>query len=245
MLKVENVSKKYAKRLPNAIEDINFKVEKGEIFGLLGLNGAGKTTLMKAITGIHDFEGEILINGFSIKKQPIQAKSHFGYIPDNHATFEELTGREYINFMADVYKVSLEDRRARTKHLGDMFQMTEHLDKPIKYYSHGMKQKIAIMGGIIHEPNLWILDEPLVGLDPLSMQKIMQYMKEYVKDGKTIIFSSHILSIVEELCDRVLIINDHTVKGIYDLKTDKVNLKKEFLGIETENQKKEEAKESE
>lgn len=217
MLEIINLSKTYKGQNKPAINKINLSLKPQEIFGILGLNGAGKSTTFKCITGIQDFdEGQVIINNYDLIKEPLKAKKEIGYIPDNHQTFEELTGREYIYFMADVYKVSKKDRDERIKIFSKMFQMEEALDYLINSYSHGMKQKIAIMAGIIHYPKLWILDEPLVGLDIYSMEEIMKFMKEYKKLGNTILFSSHIISIVKDLCDRVAIINQGEIKGIYN-----------------------------
>jgi ABC-2 type transport system ATP-binding protein len=218
MLKITNLTKRYYGSTVDAVKNVSLELVQGEVFGLLGLNGSGKTTTFKAITGIHPFDkGEIIINGYNLVENPIEAKMQLAYIPDNHATFEELTGLEYIKFMADMYKVPFEDRVERTLKLQKLLAMTQHLNKQIKTYSHGMKQKIAIMGGIIHYPNIWILDEPLVGLDPISMEEIKGFILDYAKSGKTVIFSSHILSIVEELCDRVAIIDHGEIKGIYKI----------------------------
>ena len=231
MLKITNLTKRYYGSDVDAVKDVSLELHKGEIFGLLGLNGSGKTTTFKAITGIHPFDaGEIIVNGYNLVEEPIKAKMELAYIPDNHATFEELTGLEYINFMADMYKVSLKDRMSRISNFAELLAMEEHLNKQIKTYSHGMKQKIAIMGGIIHYPNIWILDEPLVGLDPISMHEIKKFLIDYAKSGKTVIFSSHILEIVEELCDRVAIINEGEIKGIYNLE-EKVDLNQIFRDL--------------
>jgi ABC-2 type transport system ATP-binding protein len=231
MLIIKNLTKRYYGSQVDAVKNVSLELHKGEIFGLLGLTGSGKTTTFKAITGIHPFdEGEIIINGYNLKDNPIEAKMELAYIPDNHATFEELTGIEYINFMADMYKVSVRDRIERVAKLEKLLAMSEHLNKQIKTYSHGMKQKIAIMGGIIHYPNIWILDEPLVGLDPISMEEIKSFILDYAKSGKTVIFSSHILSIVEELCDRVAIIDHGEIKGTYQV-DDSINLNKIFQDL--------------
>jgi len=231
MLIIKNLTKRYYGSQVDAVKNVSLELHKGEIFGLLGLNGSGKTTTFKAITGIHPFEeGEIIINGYNLKDNPIEAKMELAYIPDNHATFEELTGIEYINFMADMYKVSVRDRIERVAKLEKLLAMSEHLNKQIKTYSHGMKQKIAIMGGIIHYPNIWILDEPLVGLDPISMEEIKGFIRDYAKSGKTVIFSSHILNIVEELCDRVAIIDHGEIKGTYQV-DDSINLNKIFQDL--------------
>lgn len=228
MLEIKNLSKTYKGALKPAAHNINLKLKPGEIFGFLGLNGAGKSTVFKCVSGVQNYdEGEVYINGFNLAMQPLLAKSHLAYIPDNHATFEELTGREYIYFMADVYQVEKELRDERIAFFAKMFSMESALDLLIKTYSHGMKQKIAIMGGIIHYPKLWILDEPLVGLDPFSMEEIMNFMREYAKAGNTIIFSSHILLIVKELCDRVAIIDGGIIKGNYE-KNEIQNIDKHF-----------------
>ncbi len=217
MLEIKNLTKTYKGSDKPAVNDISLSLRPGEIFGFLGLNGAGKSTTFKCVTGIQSFEkGEIYIDGFDISKEPLEAKKRLGFIPDNHATFEELTGREYIYFMADVYDIDKPTRDERIKKFAEMFHMDHALDNLIKTYSHGMKQKIAIMGGIIHYPKLWILDEPLVGLDPFSMDEIMEFMKVYVKEGNTIIFSSHILLLVKQLCHRVAIIDHGIIKGVFD-----------------------------
>ena len=232
MLTIENLTKVYKGSKKPAVDNISLSLKPGEIFGFLGLNGAGKSTTFKCITGIQSFDqGTITINGYDILKDQLQAKQSLGYIPDNHATFEELTGLEYINFMADVYKVSLEDRTERINKFAKMFNMHEALNTVIKAYSHGMKQKIAIMGGIIHYPKLWILDEPLVGLDTFSMDEIMDFMKSYAKEGNTIIFSSHIMPLVKSLCDRVAIIDHGVIKALFDQKSDIDNIDKHFKEI--------------
>lgn len=221
MLEITNLSKTYKGAKKPAVNKINLTLKPGEIFGFLGLNGAGKSTTFKCITGIQSFdEGTVTINGFDITREPLKAKQSLGYIPDNHATFEELTGLEYINFMADIYQVTKEDREERIKLFAEMFSISHALNTVIKAYSHGMKQKIAIMGGIIHYPKLWILDEPLVGLDTFSMDEIMNFMKQYAKDGNTIIFSSHIMPLVKTLCDRVAIIDHGVIKALFYSKED-------------------------
>ncbi|MCK9234914.1 MAG: ABC transporter ATP-binding protein [Acholeplasmataceae bacterium] len=235
MLKIMNLTKTYKGALKPAVKNINLSLHKGEIFGFLGLNGAGKSTTFKCITGIQTFDaGTIIIDGYDISKEPLKAKQALGFIPDNHATFEELTGREYIYFMADVYQVSKELRDERIKMFAEMFSMTDALDALIKTYSHGMKQKIAIMGGIIHYPKLWILDEPLVGLDPFSMTEIKNFMKDYIKLGNTIIFSSHVLEIVMDLCTRVGIIHNGEIKGFFDTKEDIKNIYSHYEAIKNQ-----------
>jgi len=229
VLEITNLSKTYKGAKKPAVNHINLSLKPGEIFGFLGLNGAGKSTTFKCVTGIQSYDtGTVTINGYDISKEPLKAKQSLAYIPDNHATFEELTGLEYINFMADIYQVSKEDREVRIKKFADMFNMNHALNTVIKAYSHGMKQKIAIMGGIIHYPKLWILDEPLVGLDTFSMDEIMNFMKEYAKEGNTIIFSSHIMPLVKELCDRVAIIDHGVIKALFDKEEDIQRIDKHF-----------------
>ena len=218
MLNVSHLSKRYSGKTVKAVDDLSFQTKEGEIFGLLGLNGAGKSTTFKCIAGILPFdEGKIEICGFDVVKDEIKAKRNFAFIPDNHAVFEGLTGREYINFMADIYEVSESDRNERVARFCEMFEFEKYLDSQIRSYSHGMKQKIAIMGGIIHYPKLWILDEPLLGLDPLSIRQVQDFMRDYVKGGNTIVFSSHILDTVDKLCDRILVIDGGVSKGVFEL----------------------------
>lgn len=232
MLKIEGLTKKYAGTDVPAVNNITLHLKPGEIFGFLGLNGAGKSTTFKCITGIQAFdEGTIMVNGFNIKEEPLKAKAVLGFIPDNHATFEELTGLEYINFMADVYRVNEIDRKERIDKFAEMFKMETALNTVIKSYSHGMKQKIAIMGGVIHYPKLWILDEPLVGLDTFSMHEIMEFMRDYAQEGNTIMFSSHIMSLVKDLCERVAIIDHGEIKALFDSKEDVDKIDKHFIEI--------------
>ena len=207
-LEVKALCKKYSARANYAIKDISFSCEKGQIVGLLGANGAGKSTSLKCITGMIPLtEGEIFICGKNISKNPIDAKRHFSFVTDNHATFVKMTGFQYLSFMADVYKVSKKDRQARYLELEKVFQLGDAVKKLISNYSHGMKQKICMMASLIHEPDLWILDEPMVGLDPRTQNAVINFMHAYAKKGKTILFSSHNLDVVRRVCDRVVIIN--------------------------------------
>ncbi|MBR3685685.1 MAG: ABC transporter ATP-binding protein [Clostridia bacterium] len=207
-LEVKALCKKYSARANYAIKDISFSCEKGQIVGLLGANGAGKSTSLKCITGMIPLtEGEIFIGGKNISKNPIDAKRHFSFVTDNHATFVKMTGFQYLSFMADVYKVSKKDRQARYLELEKVFQLGDAVKKLISNYSHGMKQKICMMASLIHEPDLWILDEPMVGLDPRTQNAVINFMHAYAKKGKTILFSSHNLDVVRRVCDRVVIIN--------------------------------------
>ena len=208
MLKVKNISKKYKNAEDFSNENISLEVKKGEIFGLLGKNGAGKSTFIKSIIGALPIdEGEILICGYSLEKEPIKAKFNLGYVPDNHAVYDSLTGREYVNILGNIYGVKKQEMEQRIETLAKRFNIYHAIDNQIRSYSHGMKQKICIVGSLIHYPKLWILDEPLIGLDPQAMHEVKSFMKEYVKEGNSIIFSSHAIETVEKLCDSVAIIN--------------------------------------
>ena len=268
ILKVDSLCKKYSTRANYAIKDISFSCEKGQIVGLLGSNGAGKSTSLKCITGMIPLtEGEITICGCNVSKDPIEAKRHFSFVTDNHATFVKMTGLQYLSFMADVYKVSKEDRMRRYEELESVFQLGDAVKKLISNYSHGMKQKICMMASLIHEPDLWILDEPMVGLDPRTQNAVINFMHAYANKGKTILFSSHNLDVVRRVCDRVVIINkgdivadlviddamrnDHTIIEGYYFGDDEQALKESMVADqlnieETENQEvevKEEKKE--
>lgn len=207
MIEIKNISKSYKKN-KKIIENVNLKINDGEIFGFIGPNGAGKTTTIKMITGILEIdEGDILIDGQSIIKFPISAKKNIGFVPDNPEIFLKLKGIEYLNFIADIYDVSSEDREKRIKELSKLFEMEFNLNNKIQSYSHGMKQKIIIMGVLLHEPQNLILDEPMTGLDPRSSYDLKKIMKEYAKKNKTVFFSTHILEVAEKICDRIAVIN--------------------------------------
>lgn len=207
MIKIENVTKVYGKDF-KAVDNINLEIKDGEIFGFLGPNGAGKTTTLKMITGITDItSGEIHINGKSIKTEDIAAKKEFGFVPDSPDVLLRLKGLEYLNFIASIYGVSAEDRTKRIKELATRFEMTEALNDRIINYSHGMRQKIIVIGVLLHDPAVWILDEPLTGLDPKSSFTLKEMMREHAHNGKTVFFSTHVLEVAEKLCDRIAIIN--------------------------------------
>ncbi len=207
-LEVSSLCKKYSAKANYAVKDVSFSCERGQIVGLLGSNGAGKSTSLKCITGMIPLtEGEITIGGYSISKNPIEAKRNFSFVTDNHATFVKMTGLQYLSFMADVYKVPKKVRRARYEELESVFQLGDAIKRLISNYSHGMKQKICMMASLIHEPELWILDEPMVGLDPRTQNAVINFMHTYARKGKTILFSSHNLDVVRRVCDRVVIIN--------------------------------------
>ena len=208
MIDIRNVSKSYNKGSVKAVDNLNLKVNKGEIFGFLGPNGAGKTTTIKMIIGLlNPDEGSIFINGTDIRKNAIEAKRNIGYVPDNPNLYERLTGTEYLNFMADVYQVTAEQRKQRIEHYLEMFELNDAASDLIKSYSHGMKQKIALTGALIHNPAVWILDEPMVGLDPKSVHLLKEQMREHCDKGNTVFFSTHILEVAEKLCDRIGIIH--------------------------------------
>ena len=206
MLGINNFSKIY-KGNKRAVDTISLEVKEGEIFGFIGHNGAGKTTTIKSIVGINEFdEGDILINGMSIKDNPIECKKIMAYIPDNPDLYESLTAIQYLNFVADVYGVSETQREELIKKYGDAFEITNNLGSLISSYSHGMKQKLAIISALIHKPKLLVLDEPFVGLDPKASHTLKGIMKEICEEGASIFFSSHVLEVVEKLCSRIAII---------------------------------------
>ena len=205
--KLIDFSKKYAGRTVFAVEHANLEVHGGEIFGFLGPNGAGKSTIIKSTVGIQPItSGNIQICGYDVATQPIQAKSLIGFVPDHYALYEKLSGREYLNYIADIYKVSKEDRDERLDKYIKLFELENAIDNKIKTYSHGMKQKITIMAALVHDPKIWILDEPLTGLDPQSIFQVKQCMIEHAKKGNIVFFSSHIIDVVEKLCDKIAII---------------------------------------
>ena len=207
MILIKDVCKSYDKK-NKIIKDLNLKIEDGEIFGFLGPNGAGKSTTIKMMTGVLDIdEGDILINGNSIKSNPIEAKNCFGYVPDNPDMFLKLKGIEYLNFMADMYEVELEERTQKIEKLTKLFEINDVLNDKIQSYSHGMRQKIVIIGSLLHDPNNWIIDEPMTGLDPKSTYELKQIMKKITTQNKCVFFSTHILDVAERLCDRIGIIN--------------------------------------
>ena len=207
MIEIKNISKEYKKN-KKVINDINLEIKDGEIFGFLGPNGAGKTTTIKMITVILEMDkGDILIDGKSIKKEPIEAKKQIGLVPDNPDVFLKLKGIEYLNFMADIYEVSTQDRVKRIKELSEKFEINNVLNNKIESYSHGMRQKLIIIGVLLHNPKNWILDEPMTGLDPKSSFELKNMMREHANQKNTVFFSTHILDVAERLCDRIGIID--------------------------------------
>lgn len=224
MIKIKNVNKSYVKN-KKCIDNLDLEVKDGEIFGFLGPNGAGKTTTIKMITGILQMDdGDIFLDGTSISENPVEAKKKFGYVPDTPDLFLKLKGIEYLNFLANIYKVPKRERQERIENLAKKFNIYEDLNEKIQNYSHGMRQKIIIIGALLHNPHNWILDEPLTGLDPKSSHDLKELMKEHTKNGNTVFFSTHVLEVAEKLCDRIGIINKGKLifVGTYD------EMKKQF-----------------
>ena len=214
MLDIKQVTKSYD-GVKNACDHIDLKIKVGDIFGFVGHNGAGKTTLLKSIAGIIDFdEGEIKVNGISIKDSPIEVKKVIAYIPDNPDIYESLTGIQYLEFIADIFEVSQEKRRELIEKYTIMFEMSDVLHNPISTYSHGMKQKTVVISALIHEPKLMILDEPFVGLDPKASFLLKEVFKEMVDQGSAIFFSTHVLEVVEKLCNKVAIIKQGKIVAV-------------------------------
>lgn len=208
MLKINNFSKSY-KSDKKAVDNLSLDIKNGDIFGFIGHNGAGKTTTIRAIAGVLDFEeGEILIDGLSVKKNPVACKKITAFIPDNPDIYEHLTGIGYLNFIGDIYEVNKSDRETLIKKYADAFELTSNLGDSISSYSHGMKQKLVIISALIHKPKLLVLDEPFVGLDPMAAHTLKTIMTEICKEGSAIFFSTHVLEVAEKLCNKIAIIKN-------------------------------------
>lgn len=218
MIEIKNVSKTYNGK-KKVLKNVSFDIDSGEIFAFIGHNGAGKTTMIKSIIGILDFEdGDILIDGKSIRKEPIECKKIMAYVPDNPDLYENMKAIDFINFICDIYDVSESKRRENTLKYAKMFEIEDKLNDDIASFSHGMKQKIALIAALSHDPEILIMDEPFVGLDPKAVYDMKEIMRTMAKDGKTIFFSTHILDVAEKLCDRVAIINDGTIVKVGKMK---------------------------
>ena len=205
MLKIDHLTKTYGEK--KAIDDLSLHIQAGEIYGFIGHNGAGKTTTLKAVAGILQFDaGEIIVNGKSIRTQPLDCKRDMAYIPDNPDLYEYMTGIKYLNFIADIFGVDAQTRQERIRKYADLFELTADLAQPIAAYSHGMKQKLAIISAWLHDPKLIIMDEPFVGLDPKAAHTLKGMMRELCDAGGAIFFSTHVLEVAEKLCDKVAII---------------------------------------
>ena len=235
MLKIEHLTKVYGEK--KAVDDISLHIQKGEIYGFIGHNGAGKTTTLKACCGLLGFEkGEIYIDGVSVKENPLACKQKIAYIPDNPDLYAFMTGVQYLNFVGDVYKVEASVRQEKIHHYADLFELTESLAMPIGAYSHGMKQKLALIAALMHEPKLMIMDEPFVGLDPKAAHTVKQIMRELCEQGSAIFFSTHVLEVAEKLCDKVAIIKDGKLiaSGTMEEVTGDTSLEDVFLSMAEE-----------
>lgn len=214
MIEIKNISKSYQKD-KKVLENLSLKIEDGCVFGFIGPNGAGKTTTLEMITGILDLDdGNILIDGIDIAKNPLEAKKRFGFVPDSPDAFEKLTGLEYLNFIGDVYKIDSKIRFEKITKLAKEFGIYNSLKERIQSYSHGMKQKIVIIGVLLHNPKNWILDEPMTGLDPKASYQLKEIMKEHSRKGNTVFFSTHVLEVAEKICDKIAVIDKGKIKFI-------------------------------
>ena len=235
MLKIEHLTKTYGEK--RAVDDLSLHIQPGEIYGFIGHNGAGKTTTLKACCGILQFDnGDITIDGISVKDDPVDCKRKLAYIPDNPDLYEFMTGIQYLNFISDIFAVGSADRKYSIRHYADAFELTADLAQPISAYSHGMKQKLAIISALVHEPKLIIMDEPFVGLDPKASHLLKSIMRELCDKGSAIFFSTHVLEVADKLCDKVAIIkNGKLIKSgtMEDVKGD-TSLEEVFLEMEGE-----------
>lgn len=236
ILEIKHYSKSYGGE-KKAADDVSLTVMGGDIYGFIGHNGAGKSTTIRAVVGVLDFtEGEIYIDGHSVKEEPMECKKVTAYIPDNPDLYENLTGIQYLNFVADVFDISAADREERIKKYADTFEITEALGDLISSYSHGMKQKVAIISALIHEPKLLVLDEPFVGLDPKATFTLKEIMHEMCEKGTAIFFSTHVLDVAEKLCNKVAIIKKGKIiaSGTMEELTEGHSLEEAFLEVENE-----------
>ena len=230
MIKAENLSMIYGKDF-KAVDGLSFEIKPGEIVGFAGPNGAGKTTCIKMLTGIlRPTEGKATINGFDIVEEPIKAKESFAYVADNPDILLQLTGIEYINYIANLYRVPVEQRTDRINELADRFEIRESLGRPMREYSHGMRQKTMVIAALIHNPPAWILDEPMTGLDPQSAFRLKKMIREHAENGNCVLFSTHVLDTAEEICDKIVIIRKGKVVCFDTVE----NLKKKYGGLSLE-----------
>ena len=235
MLKIEHLTKNYGEK--KAVDDLSLHILPGEIYGFIGHNGAGKTTTLKACCGILQFDnGDITIDGISVQEDPVGCKRNIAYIPDNPDLYEFMTGIQYLNFISDIFAVGAADRKYRIRHYADAFELTADLAQPISAYSHGMKQKLAIISALVHEPKLIIMDEPFVGLDPKASHLLKSIMRELCDKGSAIFFSTHVLEVAEKLCDKVAIIKSGKLirSGTMEEVKGDTSLEEVFLELEGE-----------
>ena len=235
MLKIEHLTKQYGEK--KAVDDLSLHILPGEIYGFIGHNGAGKTTTIKSCCGILQYDsGEVFIDGTSMKEEPLLCKSKLAYIPDNPDLYEFMTGIQYLNFVADIFGVSASDRQQRIHEYADLFELTKDLAQPVSAYSHGMKQKLAVISALIHEPKLVIMDEPFVGLDPKASHLLKELMRKICDRGGAIFFSTHVLEVAEKLCDKVAIIKGGQLvkSGTMDEVRGDESLESVFLELEAE-----------
>ncbi|MDH7578576.1 MAG: ABC transporter ATP-binding protein [Bacillota bacterium] len=230
MIELLNVFKSYGKGKVRAVDGISLAAKPGEIFGFLGPNGAGKTTTIKMIVGLlHPDAGQIKVAGIDVSRDPLAAKQKIGFVPDQPWVYERLTGIEYLNFLADVYRVPAETRQQRISHYLEIFDLKDAIGDLVRSYSHGMKQKLVLTGALLHDPPVWIMDEPMVGLDPLSAFMLKDLMAEHCRRGHTVFFSTHVLEVAERLCDRIAIINKGRIIACGTLEEIKEHREKETL----------------
>ena len=236
MLKIEHLTKTYGEK--KAVDDLSLHIRPGEIYGFIGHNGAGKTTTIKSCCGILKFDsGEIYVDGISIREKPLECKKKLAYIPDNPDLYEFMTGIQFLNFVADIFSVSAAERQNRIRKFADAFELTSDLAQPISAYSHGMKQKLAIISALIHEPDLIIMDEPFVGLDPVASHLLKGIMREICDRGGAIFFATHVLEVAEKLCDKVAIIKGGKLirSGTMEEVKGDTSLENVFLELEEEH----------
>ena len=235
MIEIKNVTVKYGSF--KAVDQLSLVVYPGDVFAFLGHNGAGKSSTIKCMVGIQaPSQEQILINGYDIVAQPKEAKMNIGFVPDHYELYEILTGREYINYVADIYGVSKQDRAERMEKYGKLLQMQKALDSPIKNYSHGMKQKTAIIASLIHNPKVWILDEPLTRLDPSSVFQVKEIIKSYARQGNIVFFSSHLIDVVEKVCNKIAIIRNgvlQTVKTREQIEAENTSIEQLYISTVT------------
>ena len=233
MLKIQHLTKKYGDKI--AVDDLSLEIKSGEIYGFIGHNGAGKTTTIKCCCGLLQFEeGEIYVDGISVKEEPLECKKRLSYLPDNPDLYNFMSGIKYLNFVADIYEMSQDERQEEIKKLADMFGITGDLAQPISSYSHGMKQKLALISAFMHKPKLVLLDEPFVGLDPVASHRMKEEMRNACNEGAAVFFSTHVLEVAEKLCDKIAIIRDGklVISGTTDEVKGAASLEDVFLKLE-------------